>query len=143
MEPSNSVGEFVIWHHIFLTGLSLITLLFLFLFIQEMRWGRGPMIESNWGGIGGGGGGWRMSSSLAYLLGLLGTATLLAIIFIHVENSSKPTKPPADTLAAEKKSPAPRATSGPNATVTPAQAPAPESTAAATPAPSKGLSPTP
>jgi len=30
-----------------------------------------PRIESHWGGFGGSGGGWRMSTSMAYLLGAL------------------------------------------------------------------------
>jgi hypothetical protein len=119
MESSRSLAltlaDIDIWHHVLLTGLSLVTVLFLVLFIQEMRRGRAPMIESNWGGIGGGGGGWRMSSSFAYLLGMLGTATLLVVI-VRVE-SSKPTIPGAATPpppANATASPTPRSASTPS-----------------------------
>lgn len=120
MESSHIVAVHVIWHDILLTVLSLITLVFLGLFIQEMRRGRGPMIESNWGGIGGGGGGWRMSSSLAYLLGMFGIATLLVIVLVHS---------PGDTPQDEKKASASPTPSAASTTVTPTPTP----TAAPTP----------
>jgi hypothetical protein len=130
MESSRTVEDLIIWYHVLIAGLSAITVLFLGLFIQEMRRGRGPMIESNWGGIGGGGGGWRMSGSLAYLLGMLGTATLLFIVLVHFEDRRKRTgaTPPAEkeitsspaSLAADVSvTPAPFTPRSPVATPTP------------------------
>lgn len=128
MQSSRSVAltlaDLLIWHHVLLTGLSLITVLFLGLFIQEMRRGRAPMIESNWGGIGGGGGGWRMSGSLAYLLGMLGTATLL-IVLLHGAEPKKSTNPLLGKGAVEKKTAA-AATPTASATSTPAPTALPE-----------------
>jgi hypothetical protein len=125
MESSHSLvaimADLVIWHRqVFLAGLFLITVLFLVLFIQEMRRGRGPTIESNWGGIGGGGSGWRMSGSLTYLLAMLGTATLLTILLIHFDNPTKQEKPSDNAPAVENKATASRATPVANAAVTPA-----------------------
>jgi hypothetical protein len=51
--------------------------LFLLLFIADVRRGGSPRIESHWGGIGGGLGGWRLSRSLSYLL----VAACCAVVF--------------------------------------------------------------
>lgn len=53
------------------------TLIFLVLFAQRLRDGGAPKLETHWEGIGGGLGGWRMSSSLGYLV----VAGLLALLF--------------------------------------------------------------
>jgi hypothetical protein len=50
--------------------LFLLALWFLWGFMQTVR-DDPPRIESHWGGFGGGLGGWRMSPSLAYLLGAI------------------------------------------------------------------------
>jgi hypothetical protein len=57
--------------------LALGTLIFLSLFVQRLQLGGAPQIETHWGGIGGGLGGWRMSSSLGYLL----VAIVLSVMF--------------------------------------------------------------
>jgi hypothetical protein len=57
--------------------LALGTLIFLSLFVQRLQRGGAPQIETHWGGIGGGLGGWRMSSSLGYLL----VAIVLSVMF--------------------------------------------------------------
>jgi hypothetical protein len=132
MESTQLVAYLVIWHDILLTVLSLITLVFLGLFIHEMRQGHAPTIDSNWGGIGGGGGGWRMSSSLAYLLGMFGMATLLVIVLVRVEdprpknsNTSPPDNKPVTASASLAAAGAP---------ATPTLAPPPNAVPTGTPA---------
>jgi hypothetical protein len=47
-----------------------------------------PHIESHWGGLGGGVGGWRISSSLVYLAGAIAFGIILLLVI-------EPPKPPA------------------------------------------------
>ena len=54
------------------------TFILLVLFVQRLQRGGAPQIETHWGGIGGGLGGWRMSASLGYLI----IATVLAVLFV-------------------------------------------------------------
>jgi hypothetical protein len=51
-----------------LTLFALGTVVAVALFLWAVRRGDLPQIESHWGGLGGGMGGWRMSASMAYLL---------------------------------------------------------------------------
>jgi len=83
MHPTPMVAGLLTWHDALLGVLSIVTLIFVALFIYELWQGRAPMIESHWGGIGGGGGGWRMSNSLAYLLAMFGIAALLVVVHVR------------------------------------------------------------
>lgn len=56
---------------------------FLFLFVQRLERGGAPQIETHWGGIGGGLGGWRMSTSLGYLLVAIVLMLLFGLFFFH------------------------------------------------------------
>lgn len=61
-------------------------LYFTFLFVQHVRYGHRVGIESHWGGLGGGLGGWRISSALCFLIGSLVFAasfSALAIRFLE------------------------------------------------------------
>lgn len=51
--------------------LGMATIGFLGGFTRELYRGEWPRLETNWGGLGGGLGGWRMSPALACLLGAL------------------------------------------------------------------------
>jgi hypothetical protein len=57
-----------------------------------------PRIESHWGGFGGTGGGWRMSTSMAYLIGALAFAAMFTALV-------KPMSRPA-TASVENRKPA-------------------------------------
>lgn len=64
-----------------LLGASLALFLF---FLTAMAQGSSVGIESSWGGFGGGLGGWRISSALAFLLGALFFAGAFATVAIQV-----------------------------------------------------------
>jgi hypothetical protein len=57
--------------------LAIGVMIFLFLFVQKVGRGGAAKLESHWEGIGGGVSGWRMSSSLGYLI----VAGILALLF--------------------------------------------------------------
>ena len=59
-------------------------------FVESMRLEGGPKIESYWGGLGGGIGGWRCSTSLVYLGGLLGCALLMVLLYYPLINIKGP-----------------------------------------------------
>lgn len=61
------------------------TLVFLVLFAQRLRRGGAPKLETHWEGIGGGLGGWRMSSSLGYLLVAGALGLLFSFFFLKFD----------------------------------------------------------
>jgi hypothetical protein len=83
------------------------TVIFLVLFAQRVGRGGAPKIETHWEGIGGGVGGWRMSSSLGYLL-VAGVLALLFTVFLfrfdarerERDLSGRPTPAPTPATAA-------------------------------------------
>jgi hypothetical protein len=109
---------------VWLVALALLGLgaaLFLVLFAKNMRLGGAPQIETHWGGIGGGLGGWRMSSSLSYLLVTGVLLLLFSIFFLQFdsrERAEKKEKPPAGATA----TPTPKASPTP----TPKPSPTPD-----------------
>jgi len=74
-----------LWHGVALGILGAGTVLFLVLFIRLIERGVSPQIESNWGGIGGGMGGWRMSASLTYLAGAVVFGLLFAFFILQLK----------------------------------------------------------
>jgi hypothetical protein len=106
-------SQITVWHNVALTFLALGTLIFLVLFVAANQRGIFPAIESHWGGLGGGLGGWQMSSSLSYLIGAVVFGILFSVVILQEENSANapapnPTvkeatrpKPPATTPASE------------------------------------------
>jgi hypothetical protein len=66
-----------LWHGVALGMLGLVTAAFLILFVRALERGVTLQVESHWGGLGSGLGGWRMSSSLTYLL----VATAFGMLF--------------------------------------------------------------
>jgi hypothetical protein len=81
---------------------------FLVLFVRRVGRGGAPKLETHWEGIGGGVGGWRMSSSLGYLL----IAAVLSLFFtlflfrfdfrqreLDLANGARPTSTPTATPA--------------------------------------------
>lgn len=81
-DPLHSIGVLA---GTLLAALLGASLALLFLAVTEIFRGEPPAVESHWGGFGGGLGGWRISSSLAYLLaalflgGLFGALTLTGL----------------------------------------------------------------
>lgn len=59
-----------------------LTVWFLSLFLRAVDADGPPNVESHWGGLGGGIGGWRLSSSLIYLLcaGVIGTVSFVVFL---------------------------------------------------------------
>lgn len=111
---------------------GLVLLILLWVFFRALNQGEGVAIESHWGGLGGGIGGWRLSAPLIYLLGivfLLGvSATLAWRVF----------PPPREAAGA---SPASTSSPSPSTSLSPSPA-ASVVAAAASPAPSARPSPT-
>src|SRR5262249_61640630 len=60
-------------------ALLLIALILLLGFIQTVR-DDPPGIQTHWGGFGGGLGGWRISSSLAFLIGAIAFGAMFAVV---------------------------------------------------------------
>ncbi|MCB9745795.1 MAG: hypothetical protein H6740_24685, partial [Alphaproteobacteria bacterium] len=76
-----------------------ITLWFLGRLGSSMRDGYWPTLETHWGGLGGGLGGWRASPSLIYLVGALWFGGLLAYT-AQGEGGAKAGATPSDAAAA-------------------------------------------
>jgi hypothetical protein len=79
-----------------------LSLIFLFLFLQDMASAPFVALESRWGGLGGGLGGWRMPRSIVYLLCTLVFAVLFATAAEHAVDRAASQNAPA------KQSEAPR-----------------------------------
>jgi hypothetical protein len=65
--------------------LGLGALIFLILFVERVQRGGAPKIETHWGGIGGGLGGWRMSSSLGYLIVAIILSACFSMLLIKLD----------------------------------------------------------
>jgi len=96
------------------------TLVFLFLFVGRLQRGGAPKIETHWGGIGGGLGGWRMSSSLGYLVVAIILTTCFSMLLLKLDEKERNRE---KELAAQKALP-----SSCGATTTEAKAPTPSAT---------------
>jgi len=83
--PSITFSGVHVWHGIALGVLGFGTLLFLVLFIRMIERGVAPQIETQWGGIGGGMGGWRVSASLTYLAATVVFGVLFAFFIIQLK----------------------------------------------------------
>jgi len=77
-----------------LVALALGTTYFLFLFVQRLEQGGPPEIETHWGGIGGGLGGWRMSRSLGYLLVAMALSALFTFFLLRFDAAGRTERPP-------------------------------------------------
>lgn len=73
---------------------------FTVLFVQQVRSGHRVGIESHWGGLGGGLGGWRISSALCFLIGSLVFAASFSALAIRFLDRDAPPKPVAVSAAA-------------------------------------------
>jgi hypothetical protein len=97
LETTTTAGtsELISWHNVALTVLALGTLAFILLFVAATQNGIQPAIESHWGGLGGGFGGWRMSSSLSYLVCAVVFGALFSLLAVRDEGSiAKPMPAP-------------------------------------------------
>lgn len=92
------------WEGIALGILAVATLFFLFLFVRMVERGAPPQVESHWGGIGGGVGGWRISSSLTYLLAAVTFGVLFAVFVSRLDNE-RPTQGSAAVRSTTPKPP--------------------------------------
>src|SRR5439155_21104920 len=108
------VHEIGDWHGVALTMLAAGTLIFLGLFVWTMERGGSLQVESHWGGIGGGLGGWRASASLAYLLAAIAFGVLFAFFVIRLDrppsSDPKATQPQAAAETGKDKSGVPAKT---------------------------------
>jgi hypothetical protein len=77
----SSAADISFWGAAVLTILALGTLVFIGFFLEAVRRGDLLQIESHWGGLGGGIGGWRFSASMTYLMmaAVLGTLFVVAL----------------------------------------------------------------
>jgi hypothetical protein len=100
-----------LWHGVALFILAAGTTVFLALFVRMIERGVSPQIETHWGGIGGGLGGWRISLSLTYLLAAAVFGVLFAFFVLQLE---APSRQPAQANEAAVPSSAPA--SGPGET---------------------------
>jgi hypothetical protein len=90
-------------------GIIAILAVWFFLNFAESLWREGsPTIESHWGGLGGGVGGWRISASLVYLVGLIGFGLLLVLAMPAPETKPESPTPgaPAGPSGANPEAPA-------------------------------------
>lgn len=74
-----------------------ITIVFLARFIRSLESGEPLGIESHWGGLGGGVGGWRISRPIVYLLSVITFAALTAVAMSSYLPSEKEEKNPPAT----------------------------------------------
>jgi hypothetical protein len=113
----------------------------LLLIVSALLWGfrqsardEPPRIESHWGGLGGGLGGWRMSASLGYLIAALAFGGMFTA-FASRWLPSPPSAEKSDAAAPDSVRPAPVvAAAAPPVARTPAAAPAATARMAAPPA---------
>lgn len=104
-----------LWHNVALCLFAASFILFILLFIGRVRKGNLAQIESHWGGLGGGLGGWRISTSLSYLLaallcGLSFTAFVYRLEPAPQPDSAKPSVATASYGAAVDAGPPSRST---------------------------------
>lgn len=111
----------------FLILIVIFLLLLLVAFGRSLSRGEGVAIESHWGGLGGGIGGFRLSTPLIYLLGILTLLLLMAAIGWQVY------APPENAQASKSPTPTP--------TTSPTPAPTPTATPTTTPVPVTSASP--
>jgi hypothetical protein len=99
------LSQISIWHNVTLTVLGVGILVFLILFIADVGRGISPGVESHWDGLGGGVGGWQMSSSLTYFLGVLIFGVLFSVLVLREENAvaSQTSSPAADAITTSKR----------------------------------------
>jgi len=89
-----SVNPMAIWRTATPIVFGLCGLLFLLLFVVRVQRGDLPSIETNSGGIGSGLGGWRVSASLTYLIGLAVFGALLYVALPRDETKAASTAGP-------------------------------------------------
>jgi hypothetical protein len=68
-----------------------LALWFSWMFVSSVERDGPPQIESNWGGLGGGAGGWRCSASLMYALCALTFAVCAGVTFLEVQGANPTT----------------------------------------------------
>jgi hypothetical protein len=83
--PNVTIDGVRLWHGVALGVLGLGTIVFLLLFVRMVERGFSLQVESNWGGIGGGMAGWRVSPSLTYFAAAAIFGVLFAIFVFQLE----------------------------------------------------------
>lgn len=83
--PNITIDGVRLWHGVALGVLGLGTIVFLLLFVRMAERGISLQVESNWGGIGGGMAGWRVSPSLTYFAATAIFGVLFAIFVFQLE----------------------------------------------------------
>ncbi len=119
---------------LFLILIAFLMLMLVIVFVRALNRGEGVTIESNWGGLGGGIGGFQLSAPLIYLLG---------IVFLLAVSSALAWRifpPPATQQTASTEPPQAQANAKPGATGSPV---ADSSAVTAPVTPSPAISPSP
>lgn len=79
------------------------------LFVYLLMTGESVHLESHWGGLGGGLGGWRVSRALSALLGAIAFASICALLAVVLQQSEleqkKLSSPPRDANPAKTAQP--------------------------------------
>src|SRR4029450_7897614 len=107
-----------LWRGIALAPIGFGPIVFVWLFVRMVERGVTPQVESHWGGIGGGLGGWRVSASLTYRAAAAVFGVLFAIFVMQLEP-----RPPAPGSTGAPASSAPASGTAPPE---PAGAPGPQ-----------------
>ncbi len=89
-----NIDGVALWHGVALGVLGLGTVVFLLLFVRMVERGMSLQVESNWGGIGGGMAGWRVSPSLTYFAAAAIFGVLFAIFVFQLKSDTAGKNPP-------------------------------------------------
>lgn len=82
----NELGQLDFWHSALYVILITATVIFGVLFIAATVRDGPPSVEKSWGGLGGGSGGWEISSSLTYLVATIAIGVLLISLIYHSDD---------------------------------------------------------
>ena len=74
-------------------------------FFAAMRDGRWPAVETHWGGLGGGLGGWRAAPSLVYLMATLGFGAMFTAAALGKDTAASAAAATANAAAAASVTP--------------------------------------
>jgi len=88
-EGSTNLGTAALFFGLLLALLLGASLALFFLAVLETAGGGPPGVQSSWGGLGGGLGGWRLSPSLVYFLGALFLAGLFGYVTHRIVGSQE------------------------------------------------------
>lgn len=106
---------------LFLILLAILMVMLVIVFVRALNRGEGVTIESNWGGLGGGIGGFQLSTPLIYLLGIVFLLVVSSALAWRIFPPSQTPPAPTPTNATSSTSPStnPTSSSSPEKTTSP------------------------